>query len=267
MYTVKQLSEMAQVSIRTLHYYDEIDLLRPSHVGANGYRYYDDEALLRLQQILFYREMGLELLHIKDLLDDPEFDVVAALQSHRTVLEAKREHLRALISTIDDTITHLTEGKPMSKKALFKPFSEKEQKHYERLARLEYGPTYVNESVKRWAGYSKAQKQAILDEASEIYRDVVAAIEKKRPANSPEVQAILVRWEKNLHHFYDPPLEMLRGLGETYRTHPGFIESLGKIHPDLPEYMGEAVAVFVDALETAAIEGMIADDEHGRLAE
>ncbi len=80
-------------------------------------------------------------------------------------------------------------------------------------------------------------------------------------------QAILVRWEKNLHHFYDPPLEVLRGLGETYRTHPGFIESLGKIHPDLPEYMGEAVAVFVDALETAAIEGMIADDERGRLAE
>ena len=69
MYTVKQLSELAGVSIRTLHYYDEIGLLHPSKVGTNGYRYYDDAALLRLQQILFYREIGLELMQIKDVLD------------------------------------------------------------------------------------------------------------------------------------------------------------------------------------------------------
>jgi len=78
MYTVKQLSELAEVSVRTLHYYDEIGLLKPSKVGANGYRYYDDAALLRLQQILFYREIGLELMQIKEILDSPDFDLVAA---------------------------------------------------------------------------------------------------------------------------------------------------------------------------------------------
>ena len=83
MYTVKQLSELAQVSVRTLHYYDEIGLLIPSQVGANGYRYYDDAAVLRLQQILFYREIGMELMQIKDVLDSPGFDLVTALKSHR----------------------------------------------------------------------------------------------------------------------------------------------------------------------------------------
>ncbi len=76
MYTVKQLCDLAGVTPRTLHYYDQIDLLKPSDVGENGYRYYDDAALLRLQQILFYRELDLGLLQIKDVLDAPGFDLV-----------------------------------------------------------------------------------------------------------------------------------------------------------------------------------------------
>ena len=74
LYTVKQLCDLAGVTPRTLHYYDQIDLLQPSDVGENGYRYYDDAALLRLQQILFYRELDLGLLQIKDVLDAPDFD-------------------------------------------------------------------------------------------------------------------------------------------------------------------------------------------------
>ncbi|GEM_PF-3597172 len=86
MYTVKQLSDLAEVSVRTLHYYDEFSLLHPSKIGSNGYRYYDEAALLRLQQILFYREIGLELAQIKDILDQPDFDLTSALTSHRATL-------------------------------------------------------------------------------------------------------------------------------------------------------------------------------------
>src|SRR5438552_2589890 len=131
MYTVKQLSDLAGVSVRTLHYYDEIGLLRPSSVGANGYRRYDDAAVLRLQQILFYREMGLELLQIRDILDAPDFDLLAALQAHRAALEAKIGRLQALVGTVDSTIMHLTGEVDVSKKELFKGFSEKKQKQYE----------------------------------------------------------------------------------------------------------------------------------------
>ena len=80
MYTVKQLADLAGVSVRTLHYYDEIGLLEPSYVGENGYRYYEDAELFRLQQILLYRELDLSLAEIREILDAPDFDLVSALQ-------------------------------------------------------------------------------------------------------------------------------------------------------------------------------------------
>src|SRR5688572_5880028 len=142
-YTVKQLSDLAGVSVRTLHYYDEIGLLKPTSVAANGYRYYGDEALFRLQQILFYREMDLELLQIKALMDDPGFDLVAALQAHRQALEAKIERLRTLMTTLDGTILHLVGEVNMSKKKIFKGFSEEKQKQYEQEAIKQYGEATV----------------------------------------------------------------------------------------------------------------------------
>ena len=148
MYTVKQLSDLAQVSVRTLHYYDEIGLLRPSQVGTNGYRYYDNNALLRLQQILFYREIGMELMQIKDVLDSPDFDLVTALKSHRAALLEQSERLLNLVSTVDNTIKHLQGEGEMSKRQLFQAFSDEKQKDYEREIRLQYGPDTVNQSVK-----------------------------------------------------------------------------------------------------------------------
>jgi DNA-binding transcriptional MerR regulator len=88
-YTVKQLADLAGISRRTLHYYDEIGLLKPSMQGQNKYRYYTDQAVLRLQQILFYREMGLRLSDIRDVLDQPDFDVLQSLQSHKQALQTR----------------------------------------------------------------------------------------------------------------------------------------------------------------------------------
>src|SRR5690349_22866757 len=104
MYTVKQLSNLAGVSVRTMHYYDEISLLKPSSVGQNGYRYYQDGDLFRLQQIMFFREMDLGLLQIKEILDRPDFDLVATLREHRHALQAKIDRMQTLIHTVDSTI-------------------------------------------------------------------------------------------------------------------------------------------------------------------
>ncbi|HEX7975780.1 MAG TPA: MerR family transcriptional regulator [Anaerolineales bacterium] len=97
-YTVKQLSGLAGVSARTLHYYDEIGLLHPEQVGQNGYRYYGEGSLLRLQQILFYKELDLSLQEIREILDQPDFDLVRALESHRTALQRRQRRLDRLIA-------------------------------------------------------------------------------------------------------------------------------------------------------------------------
>lgn len=261
MYTVKQLSDLADISVRTLHYYDEIALLRPSRVGTNGYRYYDDDALLRLQQILFYREMGLELMQIKDILDSPDFDLLTALRSHRQVLEQKIRRLEKLVSTVDGTIKHLSGGEDMSKKQLFEAFSEEKQRYYERVARLEYGPEYVDESIKRWKSYSQEKKQAILDEGNQVYQEMAAALEAGKSVDSEAVQAIVRRWHDHLTYFYVPTLEVLRGLGELYITSPDFKAVFQKFHSDLPEYFCEAIHHYVDALEDAELARLMAEDE------
>jgi DNA-binding transcriptional MerR regulator len=267
MYTVKQLSDLADISVRTLHYYDEIDLLKPTQVGTNSYRYYDDAALLRLQQILFYREIGFELLQIKEILDSPDFDLMSALRSHRTVLQDKIVRLKNLINTVDSTMMHVTGEINMSKKRLFEPFSEEKQKEYEREARLQYGADNVNESVKRWNGYTQEERDAIMAEGGQIYLDIVTAIEADIDPHSDVVQAILDRWQKHLRYFYEPNLDILRGLGELYNTEPDFIKNFQKMHVRLPQYLQTAIAQYVDDLETAEIERMLAEDEAAKTAQ
>jgi MerR family transcriptional regulator, thiopeptide resistance regulator len=260
MYTVKQLSDLANVSVRTLHYYDEIGLLHPSKVGSNSYRYYDDDSLLRLQQILFYREIGLELLQIRDVLDSPDFDLLSALRSHRSMLKEKMNRLENLIETVDETMEHLTGETNMSKKRLFEAFSEEKQKEYEREARLQYGAENVNESIRRWNSYGKEKQQAVMDEGGEIYIRISDAMQSGKPAHSADVQELVSRWHQHIRNFYEPTLEVLAGLAETYKT-PEFRAFFDKIHPDLAGYLSSAIVLYVDELETAELERMLAEDE------
>jgi DNA-binding transcriptional MerR regulator/quercetin dioxygenase-like cupin family protein len=122
-YTVKQVAAMSGVSVRTLHFYDETGLLRPAYHGANGYRFYEEPQLLTLQQILFYRELGFELKQIERILGRADFEKVAALQSHRRVLQKNLVRTRTLIETIDKTIQHLKETKKMKSEEMFLGFS------------------------------------------------------------------------------------------------------------------------------------------------
>lgn len=267
MYSVKQLAELADVSVRTLHYYDEINLLKPSQVGANGYRYYDDAAMLRLQQVLFYREMGMELLQIKDILDSPDFDLVAALRSHRAVMQEKRNRLQHLVRTIDSTISHLTGGMNVSKKRLFEGFSEEKQKEYEREARLQFGSKTVNESIKLWNSYGAEKQESIKQEGGQVYQDLVDAMQAGKSPEDVEVQDLVRRWHDHLHYFYEPNLDILRGLAMAYNTEPDFITFFQQLHADLPAYLQDAINQYVDDLEYAEIARMLAEDEALRAGE
>jgi len=122
-YTVKQVAAMSGVSVRTLHFYDETGLLKPAYHRANGYRFYGEPQILTLQQILFYRELGFELKEIKRILERADFENVAALESHRQVLEKNLTRTHRLLETIDKTIQHLKGTKKMKREEMFAGFS------------------------------------------------------------------------------------------------------------------------------------------------
>jgi DNA-binding transcriptional MerR regulator len=129
--TLKQLAEISGVTVRTLHDYDEIGLLKPASVGANGYRYYGREQLLRLQRILFHRELGVPLSEIARLLDLEEEDPIGVLLRHREKLVAERERYRILIETLDRTLAELRGETTMSNADLYRGFSPEKQAGYE----------------------------------------------------------------------------------------------------------------------------------------
>jgi DNA-binding transcriptional MerR regulator len=244
MFTVKQLSSMAGVTPRTLHHYDEIGLLKPSRIGENGYRYYGEEALLKLQQILFYRELDIPLDEIKKIMGRCDFDVLGALQSHKDALSKQAVRIERLIQTVDNTIQHLKGKTKMSEKGLFEGFSEEEQEKYAKEAEQMYDPETVRESNRKWKAYSAAKKEAILVEGKAVYMDMVAAMPKG--SASADVQAIVERWRKHMDYFWTPNLDQLLGLAEGYSDDPRFKANFDKMHPNLAEFMREAVKVYVE---------------------
>jgi DNA-binding transcriptional MerR regulator len=243
MFTIKQISRLAGVTPRTLHHYDAIGLLRPSHIGENGYRYYTDESLLLLQQILFYREMELSLGDIQKIMARHDFELIPALESHKLELGKRVARLQRLMGTVDDTILHLKGEKEMSKKQIFSGFSEEEQAKYAAEAEKMYDPDTVRESNKKWKGYSAEQKHRILDEGKQVYVDMIASM-PKGPA-SAEVQAVVARWRKHMDYFWTPNLEQLVGLANGYSDDPRFKANFDAMHPDLAQFMQVAVAVYV----------------------
>ena len=243
-YTVKQLSDLAGVSRRTLHHYDEIGLLKPAGHGENRYRYYDDAGLLRLQQILFYRELGLSLAEIQDILDQAEFDVLQALQTHKRALQERIMRLNRLIVTVDKTILHVKGEKKMNDNEIFGGFSEAQQEEYAQQARQRWDPEKVDQSMKLWKSYSPEKKQQVLAEGQAIYQDILGLMQDGKSPGSAEVQACLVRWHAHIRYFYEPNWATLRGLGQMYASSPEFRANFEKMHPDLPDFLNEAIQVY-----------------------
>jgi MerR family transcriptional regulator, thiopeptide resistance regulator len=242
-YTIKQLAVLAGVSVRTLHYYDEIGLLKPESIRPNGYREYGDAAVLKLQQIMYYRELDLSLEQIKLVIANPGFDVMQALQEHKQALGQRVERLKRLIQTVDTTILHLKGEKEMSKKDLFEAFSDEEQEKYAAEAGQMYDPRIVQASQTKWKAYTKEDKQRIADEGNAAYAVIVAAI-PFGPA-SPQAQAGVELWRKHMDYFWTPNPEQLLCLAEIYNSDARFKANFDKIDPRLAEFMREAVGIYV----------------------
>lgn len=246
-YSVKALADLAGVSVRTLHYYDEIGLLSPARVVSNGYRLYGAAELFRLQQILLYRELGFGLKQIASVLDRPDLDPLETLHEHRILLEEEIERLKLLVGTVDNTIARLRGEVEMDENEVFRGLSREEQESYRKEAVERWGEVEVSESYRLWDSYSQTQKQEIKNEGNAIYQDLVDCI--PLGAADPQTQAVVARWHRHLRYFYEPSIARLRGLGEMYVNHPEFAERFRKMHPELPEFLRVAIGLYCDDLE------------------
>lgn len=238
-YTVKQLANLAGVTTRTLHYYDEIGLLRPASYGDNGYRYYGDEAVLHLQQILLYRELDFRLDEIKTIIDRPDFDLIHALESHRTGLQERVNRLTNLIETVDRTMKHIRGELEMSTQDFYAGFDEEKQKEYAQEAQRRWGDE-VTRSQKRWSAYSRDEKNSILAQMSEISTQIAADMDQG--PQSPVVQNWIDRWYRHINqYFYECSLEVFEALGHGYNQDPEFQATYEKIRPGLAAFMEQAM--------------------------
>jgi DNA-binding transcriptional MerR regulator len=244
MFTVKQIAHMAGITPRTLHYYDEIGLLKPSRVGDNGYRYYGEEAMLRLQQILLYRELELPLEEIRQIMTSREYDTLSALEIHREELHKRIHQMERLIKTVDRTILHLKGKHTMSEKQFFEGFSEEQQAEYEKEAMQMYDPETVRASNARWRSYSAAEKQRIGEEGNTAYAALLDSMPKG--PGSPEAQAGVELWRKHMEYFWVPNDEQLLGLTDLYNEDPRFKKNYDRIDPQLAGFIREAVKIYVE---------------------
>ena len=252
-YTVHQLAGMAGISVRTLHHYDHIGLLPPSGRTAAGYRLYGEEDLLRLQQILFFKELDLPLEEIRRILADPGFDRVRALAQHRRTLELRAERLARLLNTIDRTIARLTEvDMSLTDEELYEGFPREQVERWQREVKEQYDPILVAESNRRVSKMSKAEWQGIKAEGDVITRLVANLAEAGRPPSDPEVQAAIARHHAWIEHFYPCSAEVYRGLGQLYAEHAEFRANYDKYRPGLADFMRKAMAYYADHNLTAA---------------
>ncbi len=263
MMTVQRLADAAGVSVRTLHVYDRMGLLRPSERTESGYRLYGYEEQLRLQQILFYRELDVPLKEIKRILDAPGFELIEALRAHACALSAKRDRLGTLIDTIDRTLYQLqSEETTLMKEPrnLYEGFSPKQAKATRDEAIAKYGAEEVARSEKALRAMSKEDFEALRSEQLQIRTELYALYkERELAADHPQVQAMIGRHYANVRSFWgtstsaDPQAEQYAGLGQLYVDDPRFMTFNGSEHPEYALFLRNAMKLYAETVLGTAL--------------
>ncbi len=240
--TVGEVSTLARVSVRTLHHYDEIGLLSPSHRSDSGYRLYDIEDLARLQQILFYRELGFPLAEIRQLMLDPAFDRRSALVAQRDLLARNAERAAALLHAVEEALDAIEEGTAMDKEEMFEVFGDFDPTQYEDEVKERWGETEAyRESARRTARYTKEDWKRFKAESEEITTALIAAFDRGLPSTDPEVLDIVERHRQQIGTwFYECPPEMHANLGRMYVADPRFTKTYEDMRPGLAQYVCDA---------------------------
>ena len=233
-YSVSQAARLAGVSVRTLRWYDEIGLLKPAEVTPAGYRFYDDRAMAALQQILFYRELGVPLEQIGRILSAPDHDRAEALKKHRSLLLMKR--LRLVDETIGGNIMY--DERPKPTQADWDAVKDQ----YAREAAQRWGNTEAFlESREKHKDYTPEKEAQIQAEMEEIF----TAFGKCADPEGEEAQALVKRWQAHITKYhYHCTDGILACLGQMYVNDPRFQENLEKYGPGTAQKMSGAIAAY-----------------------
>jgi DNA-binding transcriptional MerR regulator len=250
-YTVNKLATIAGVSVRTLHYYDEVGLLKPSAIQKNGYRVYEERELLLLQQILFFRELDFSVEDIKRIMSAPTFSMSQALQDQRALLVLKRKRLSGLMKTIDLTLKKLEQAKPMNDQdmqELYDTFGEETIKQYADEVKERWGNTEAyKQSMERAAKMTKADYEKYKQDSDAFMKKVAATMDKG--ATSLEFQALIAEHFKSLSTWYEPNFEMYRGLAKMYVEDPRFTAYYENYRVGLAQVFSEGMLHFIEQNE------------------
>lgn len=239
---INEFAKLAGVSVRTLHYYDEIGLLKPAFVDEqNGYRFYDEISLERMQEILFYRELDFELKSIAEILSSPDYDKQKALAEQRKLLILKKERLERIVAALDGA----EKGK-ITMSAFDNSDYETARNRYEAEVKRRWGETAAyKEHAEKTASYSKDQWQEVNDGLMTVLAKFAACMKDGHMTDSDEAQALVKELQNYItENYYTCTNEILAGLGQMYVADERFKNNIDKHAPGTAEFVSQAITTY-----------------------
>lgn len=253
-YSVGQLARLSGVSVRTLHHYDHIGLLRPAHLADNGYRIYGRREALRLQEILFYRDVGMSLSEIAAVLDGP-VDAVDRLMRHRARLSQEASRTVKIIETLDATIAHLKGEQEMTTEDLYRPFSDARQAEYRDWLVSTYGDDMAEriKSSREAVQHLPDGMEGAMARLKHIEARLVEAHETAIDPASDRNHDVLEDHRDLMAQFWgrDCPPEGYDGLAKLYRSHADFVARYERLSPKFSEWLPLAMEAHAARLVSA----------------
>lgn len=252
-YSIKELSEIAGISARTLRYYDKIGLLKPAYIRESGYRYYDGKELELLQQILFYKERGMRLEEISEILYGGDFDVMAALYSHLEELERQQARINRMITTVKKTIASMKGEIVMSNEEKFESFKEdiieKNEEMYGEEIRSKYGNEKVEAANQKMLNMSKEDYehfQALGEEIKQSLKTAVRAAENPKEESGKKITGLHKEWLHMTWKQYTP--EAHRGIAQMYEADSRFTQYYDEEVPGCTRFLKEAINYWAEKI-------------------
>ncbi|NQX61583.1 MerR family transcriptional regulator [Paenibacillus qinlingensis] len=247
-YTVQHLGKLAGISTRTLRYYDEIELLMPARINSSGYRIYGQNEVDRLQQILFYRELGISLEQIKEIMSSPTYDGTRALMDHREQLLDKRRQLDILIANVEQTIASKEGRLTMSNKEKFEGFKQKliddNEKKYGKEIREKYGDDQVNKSNQKLHNMTQEQHEEVTRLAGEVADTLAEAFKLGDPASELAQKAADLHKQWLMSYWSEYSKEAHAGLAQMYVDDERFKAYYDVKQPGTAEFLRDAIHIY-----------------------
>ena len=239
---IKEFAKLCGVSVRTLHYYDEIGLLKPAFVDEqNGYRFYDEKSLERIQEILFYRELDFPLKSISEILSSPDYDKQKALKEQRKLLILKKERLERIIDALDSA----EKGK-ITMNAFDNNEFDTARKQYEAEAKERWGKTDAyKEHEQKTASYSKDKWQQVNDGLNAVLAEFAVCLQSGQAPDSNEAQSLAKKLQSYItENYYTCDRGILKGLGQMYVADERFRENIDKHAVGTAQFISEAIEIY-----------------------